>query len=161
MCTETIHLFCSIFLEGVCVCVVVVVGVGVGVGVVGAIGHMSEVLLSLSRMTHHSRYGSQGAGPGKPYVCGCQCPACVTRLATSLLPSWLSHSWLSRPSRVSSREGREGGCCGQRYLDVNVGRALPRVIVVQGHHSSRRHRVLSAASPVSLCSHHKKNTIMK
>lgn len=58
MCTENIHLFCSIFLE--CVCVVVVVG-----GVV--IGHMSEVLLSLSRMTHHSRYGSQGAGPGKPY----------------------------------------------------------------------------------------------
>lgn len=44
----------------VCVC-----GGGGGGGVV--IGHMSEVLLSLSRMTHHSRYGSQGAGPGKPY----------------------------------------------------------------------------------------------
>lgn len=92
---------------------------------------------------------------------GCQCPECVTRLATSLLPSWLSRSWLNSPSCVSSREGREGGCCGQRYLDVNVGRALPWVIVVQGHHPSRRHRVLSAASPVSLCSHHKKNTIMK
>ena len=152
MCTENIHLFCSIFLE--CVC---------GGGGGGGGGHWPHVRgFAFSVQDDPSQQvWATGCWSRETLFSGCQCPECVTRLATSLLPSWLSRSWLSSPSCVSSREGREGGCCGQRYLDVNVGRALPWVIVVQGHHPSRRHRVLSAASPVSLCSHHKKNTIMK
>ena len=148
MCPENIHLFCSISLAR---------------ARVGGGGHWPRVrFCSLSPGRPITRCGSQGAGPGEPYVSGCQCPECVARLATCLLPSWLSHSWLSSPSRVGSREGREGGCGGQRYLDIDVGRALPRVVVIQGHHPSRGHRVLPAASSVPLCSHHKekKNAIM-
>lgn len=37
------------------------------------------------------------------------------------------------------------------YLNVHVGGAFPRVIVVECHHSSRGHRVTPATSSASLC----------
>lgn len=51
-----------------------------------------------------------------------------------------------RPGR-----GRASARWPSRYLGIDVGRTLPRVVVVQGHRSACGRRALPAASAVPLC----------